>query len=85
MSKAHPYYVLAKSCAIDFTAPNGPNPPVDPGSVEAFKSDEECVDFLNDEIVKTKLASAKKLSDIRVSDYAAILCVLLLHSVESHR
>ena len=31
---AHPYYVLAPTHEIDFAAPNGPNPPVDEGSVK---------------------------------------------------
>ncbi|KAI0265090.1 ThiJ/PfpI [Gloeopeniophorella convolvens] len=31
---AHPYYVLAPHFSIDFTSPKGPNPPIDPSSVE---------------------------------------------------
>lgn len=38
-------------------------------------TDEESVKFLNDEIVKQKFAHAKKLSDVQVSDYAAIFYV----------
>ncbi|KAK7696030.1 hypothetical protein QCA50_000671 [Cerrena zonata] len=71
---AHPYYVLAPHAEIDFAAPKGPNPPVDEGSVQMFK-DDESVKFLQDETVKSKLASTKKLSDVNVKDYDAIFYV----------
>ncbi|CDO71380.1 hypothetical protein BN946_scf184908.g138 [Trametes cinnabarina] len=69
---SHPYYVLAPKYEIDFAAPKGPNPPVDPSSVENFKDD---VKFLEDPTVKDKLAHAKKLSDVKASDYDAIFYV----------
>ncbi|TFK43586.1 class I glutamine amidotransferase-like protein [Crucibulum laeve] len=72
---AHPYYVLAPHTHIDFAAPKGPNPPIDEGSVKAFANDAQCTKFLNDETVNSKLASAKKLSDINVKDYDAIFYV----------
>ncbi|KAF9006433.1 ThiJ/PfpI [Cyathus striatus] len=72
---AHPYYILAPHATIDFAAPKGPNPPLDQSSVEAFAKDEDSVKFLNDETVKSKLASAKKLSEINVKDYDAIFYV----------
>ncbi|SJL01872.1 related to NonF protein, involved in nonactin biosynthesis [Armillaria ostoyae] len=71
---AHPYYTLAPHVSIDFASPKGPNPPVDQGSVEAFK-DDESVKFLSDETVKSKLAKAKQLSTVNVKDYDAILYV----------
>ncbi|KAF7986982.1 hypothetical protein HWV62_47 [Athelia sp. TMB] len=71
---AHPYYVLAPTHEIDFAAPNGPNPPVDEGSVKLF-TDDESVKFLKDETIIQKLAQAKKLSDVHVADYAAIFYV----------
>ncbi|KZP32876.1 class I glutamine amidotransferase-like protein [Athelia psychrophila] len=71
---AHPYYVLAPTHAIDFASPAGPNPEVDEGSVKSF-ADEESVKFLKDETVVQKFAQAKKLSDIKVSDYAAIFYI----------
>ncbi|PIL36966.1 hypothetical protein GSI_00658 [Ganoderma sinense ZZ0214-1] len=67
---AHPYYVLAAKYDIDFAAPAGPNPPVDAGSVAAFQAD--VPKFLEDPAVKAKLASAKKLSDVKVADYDAV-------------
>ncbi|KAL0946854.1 hypothetical protein HGRIS_013021 [Hohenbuehelia grisea] len=69
---AHPYYILAPHFTIDFAAPAGPNPPLDQGSVEAFKEDKDSVKFLDDDAVKSKLASAKKLTEVNVSDYVAV-------------
>ncbi|KAK7049575.1 hypothetical protein VNI00_005606 [Paramarasmius palmivorus] len=69
---AHPYYVLAPHFKIDFAAPKGANPPVDEGSVKMFAEDKESVQFLNDETVKAKLASAKKLTEVNPDDYDAI-------------
>lgn len=31
---AHPYYILAPHASVDFASPAGPNPPLDPRSVE---------------------------------------------------
>jgi len=72
---AHPYYVLSPHASIDFASPAGPNPPVDEQSVEMFAEDEEASHFLQDEIVRSKLAKAKKLSEIQVKDYDAIFYV----------
>ncbi|THV08614.1 ThiJ/PfpI [Dendrothele bispora CBS 962.96] len=73
---AHPYYVLKNAgIDIDFAAPAGPNPPVDPSSVKMFAEDKESVAFLNDETAKAKFASAKKLSDVKAEDYDAIFYV----------
>jgi len=72
---AHPYYVLAPKYNITFASPKGPNPPVDPSSVDAFRADEESVKFLADEVVKKKLSEAKKLSEINEKDYDAIFYV----------
>lgn len=69
---AHPYYVLSPHFDIDFAAPKGPNPPVDPSSTELFKDDTR---FLDDQTVTSKLANAKKLSDVDPDDYAAIFYV----------
>jgi len=71
---AHPYYVLAPTNTIDFAAPAGPNPPIDEYSVKMF-TDEESVKFLKDETVKSKLANAKKISDINAADYDVIFYV----------
>jgi len=73
---AHPYYVFKKEkYDIDFASPKGANPPIDEGSVEAFKADDESVQFLADPEVKEKFAAAKKLSDVKVADYDVIFYV----------
>jgi putative intracellular protease/amidase len=72
---AHPYYVLAPHTSIDFASPNGPNPPVDEGSVAAFAKDADSVKFLSDETVKAKFSSAKKLSEVDVKAYDAVFYV----------
>jgi len=72
---AHPYYVLSPHATIDFVSPEGPNPPVDENSVKAFAEDKESVKFLKDEIAQSKLAKAKKLSEVQVKDYDAIFYV----------
>ncbi|KAF8195955.1 ThiJ/PfpI [Mycena galopus ATCC 62051] len=72
---AHPYYVLAPHATIEFASPKGANPPLDPASVKAFESDAECVKFLADETVKSKLASTKKLSEVSSKDYDVIFYV----------
>ncbi|KAF7433490.1 hypothetical protein PC9H_005444 [Pleurotus ostreatus] len=72
---AHPYYIIAPQHIVDFAAPEGPNPPIDEGSVAAWKEDKECAKFLNDPAVQNKLATAKKLSEVSVGDYDAIFYV----------
>ncbi|KAF5389957.1 hypothetical protein D9757_003566 [Collybiopsis confluens] len=71
---AHPYYVLAPHVQIDFASPKGPNPPLDLGSAKIF-TDDKSVNFLKDETVKQKLASAKKLSDVNYEDYDAVFYI----------
>jgi putative intracellular protease/amidase len=43
---AHPYHVLAPHCQITVASPKGGEAPLDPGSVEAFKSDAISTEFL---------------------------------------
>jgi len=43
---AHPYYVLTPHAKLTTASPLGGHAPLDPGSVEAFKSDPESVEFL---------------------------------------
>ncbi|KAI0723115.1 class I glutamine amidotransferase-like protein [Earliella scabrosa] len=69
---AHPYYVLSPKYSIDFAAPKGPNPPLDPVSAEQYKDDAR---FLEDPAVQQKLATAKKLSDVNANDYDAIFYI----------
>lgn len=71
---AHPYYVLSPHHSIDFAAPRGPNPPVDPSSQRRL-NDEESARFLTDESVKNKLGSAQRLADVDNREYDAIFVV----------
>ena len=71
---AHPYEVLSHDFEIDFAAPAGPNPPVDPDSVKNF-TDDQSVKFLRDDVVKDKFAKAKKLTEVDPKDYVAIFYV----------
>ncbi|KAF4619355.1 hypothetical protein D9613_005211 [Agrocybe pediades] len=72
---AHPYYKISQYATVDFAAPKGANPPIDEGSVKDFAKDEESVKFLNDPVVKEKLANTKKLSEVNVNDYDAVFYV----------
>ncbi|KAK7057615.1 class I glutamine amidotransferase-like protein [Favolaschia claudopus] len=72
---AHPYYVLAPHATIDFASPKGPNPPIDESSIKLFEDDADSVKFLNDETVKAKLASAKRLTEVDAKDYDAIFYI----------
>ncbi|BFZ62101.1 hypothetical protein YB2330_003180 [Saitoella coloradoensis] len=58
---AHPYYVLAPHYSITWASPAGGEAPLDPGSVEAFKDDEEAQKFLK-EVNDWK--QCRKLSDV---------------------
>ncbi|KAI0308708.1 class I glutamine amidotransferase-like protein [Amylostereum chailletii] len=71
---AYPYYVLAPHYGIDFAAPAGPNPTVDPTSVELFL-DDTGRRFLADPAVKSLLEHAKKLDSVDADNYEAIYYV----------
>lgn len=71
---AHPYYSFIKEFEVDFAAPAGPNPPIDPSSVQSY-TDEESQDFLKDSTVQAKLASALLLKDVDYTKYDAIFYV----------
>ncbi|KAG9002740.1 hypothetical protein FRB94_003660 [Tulasnella sp. JGI-2019a] len=72
---AQPYYILSPTVDIAFASPEGPNPPVDPHSVDAFKSDEESQKFLGDPTVKRFFEQAIKLEDVDADEYDAIFYV----------
>lgn len=72
---AHPYYILSPHCKIDFASPAGPNPPISERSVKKFADDVESQLFLRDEIVKTKLENALKLSEVVTKDYDAVFYI----------
>ncbi|KAM0755383.1 class I glutamine amidotransferase-like protein [Meredithblackwellia eburnea MCA 4105] len=73
---AHPYYILKKAgYEIEFASPKGGKAPLDPASVDAFKEDKECVEFLNNKETQELVNTTLKLSDVGDSEYAAIFYV----------
>jgi putative intracellular protease/amidase len=48
---------------------------LDPSSVENFKDDAECTKFLADKKAKQGFENTKKLSEVNVNEYVAILYV----------
>ncbi|KAN0128587.1 Class I glutamine amidotransferase-like protein, partial [Lactarius tabidus] len=70
---AHPYYVLSPQFPIDFSAPGGPNIPLDPGSVEVIPSflynDDKSNNVLKGPAVKSLLENAKSLKKSHFEDY----------------
>ncbi|KAI0273150.1 class I glutamine amidotransferase-like protein [Russula aff. rugulosa BPL654] len=69
---AHPYYILSPHFTIDFAAPGGPRPSMDPSSEIRYRDDEDCKRFLEDSKVKSLLENTKRLRDVNSDDYIAI-------------
>eukprot|EP01098_Paradermamoeba_levis_P004284 TRINITY_DN1842_c0_g1_i1.p1 TRINITY_DN1842_c0_g1~~TRINITY_DN1842_c0_g1_i1.p1 ORF type:complete len:251 (-),score=89.85 TRINITY_DN1842_c0_g1_i1:50-757(-) len=70
---AHPYHVWVQhNYAIEVVSPKGGKTPVDNGSIEAFKADKVCTDFLADEKAKHLFDNSKTISQVNLSDYAAV-------------
>ncbi len=69
---AHPYYVLKDKYEMIFASPLGGAAPVDKSSVESFKEDKECVEFL--EQGKPLYENTQKLGDFlgHSNDYVAL-------------
>jgi len=72
---AHPYEVLAEQVQVVVASPNGGAAPLDPSSIEAFKSDASSTKFLNTKEALWK--NTHKLSDFlgHANDYEAIFFV----------
>ena len=72
---AHPYEVLASQCEIVVASPAGGEAPLDPSSVEAFKSDPVSAKFLQTKEAVWK--NTQKLSSFlgHAHDYEAIFFV----------
>lgn len=72
---AHPYNQIAQHAEVTVASPKGGEAPLDPSSVEAFKSDAESVEFLNTKSALWK--NTHKLSEFagRASEFAAIFYV----------
>jgi len=72
---AYPYHVLKKDFQIDFAAPKGPNPPMDPYNITEFKDDEVNQQFLKESTTGNLLEKVKRLDSINWEDYQAILYI----------
>ena len=64
---AHPYNYLKAFYNITFASPKGGLAPVDPGSLEAHKDDEEVKKFLSDSVVQNKLQNTFVLSTLKAT------------------
>lgn len=73
---AHPYYECINSgYTVDVASPNGGKAPLDPSSVESFKSDPQCTQFLNDSKAQNLVNSTMPLYEIQHTGYEAIFYV----------
>lgn len=73
---AHPYYeCIEAGYTVDVASPAGGKSPLDPSSVEAFKSDELCTRFLNDSAAQKLVSSTIPLYEIQHTAYEAIFYV----------
>lgn len=72
---AHPYNQVSPYADIVVASPKGGEAPLDPSSVEMFKSDKESVDFLNNKSELWK--NTTKLGDFKgqANEFAAIFFV----------
>jgi len=72
---AHPYEVLKSQCKITIASPKGGESPLDPSSVEAFKTDKISTDFLKHD--ESLWKNTEKLSDFigHAGEYEAIFFV----------
>ena len=72
---AHPYYVLSPHAEIVFASLKGGAAPLDPSSVEMFKSDEQSQKFLKEK--EQSWTTTAKLSDFvgKAKDFDAIFYV----------
>ena len=71
---AAPYYELADAGAeITLASPKGGQPPIDPSSELAAAQTEFTHRFDKDEPLKQKLAHTLKLTDVKASDFDAVL------------
>lgn len=74
---AHPYYELEGKCDLTIASPKGGEAPLDPSSVEMFKSDPKSTQFLESPETQKLWKNTEKLSNLlpRVSEFDAIFYV----------
>lgn len=70
---AHPYHVFKKAgYEITMCSPKGGEAPLDPGSADAFKNDQQCQDLMNNEEAIKELRNTLPIKDINAADYKII-------------
>ncbi|KAJ9115804.1 hypothetical protein QFC22_004945 [Naganishia vaughanmartiniae] len=72
---AHPYYELKDDFELTLVSPAGGAAPLDPASVEAFKSDELATKFLSDPEAQKLVKNTTKLASVDPSKFDAIFYV----------
>lgn len=75
LQAAHPYYVLEPYFTIEWASPKGGKAPLDPSSIENYKDDNECKQFLSDENAKKGYENTKTLVDSNANDYVGLVYV----------
>ncbi|KAI8051612.1 class I glutamine amidotransferase-like protein [Syncephalis plumigaleata] len=69
---AHPYEVLSKEYRIRFVTPKGGKSPVDPSSVDAFRSDPVCTRFIENALAVSSLENTEPLSSVTDQDISQL-------------
>lgn len=73
---AHPYHVFKKvGFDMTFVSPKGGKAPLDPGSVEAFKGDAICQEFLADKEAMHLVDTTNVITSIDLAKFDVIFCV----------
>ncbi|KAH9071603.1 class I glutamine amidotransferase-like protein [Lactarius deliciosus] len=73
---AHPYYVLSPHFTIDFAAPGGPNPPLDPYSIEVILAHPRgCIQLRWSSFPGSFPKTTKTSEHSQFSDYLAVFYV----------
>ncbi|XP_075266151.1 uncharacterized protein LOC142358597 [Convolutriloba macropyga] len=70
---AHPYHEFTQAgLEVVFASPLGGHSPVDPGSVDGYKEDKQCTDFINNEDIKKLLDTTLAPESVDAKDYVAV-------------
>ncbi|KAM7430553.1 hypothetical protein ABFA07_018743 [Porites harrisoni] len=73
---AHPYHVFKTAgYNMTFVSPKGGKAPLDPSSLEAFKNDTICQDFLADKEAMNLVDNTNAITSIKAADYDVVFCV----------
>ncbi len=67
------YYLVDQGIAVEMVTPKGGVAPIDPLSVDAFKEDPLYARYQSDTQLLAKLRSCKRLADVCLAEYAALI------------